>query len=108
MTSGATEGGPLCRRRRRGVECGVRHDRHVGPGLDCPQFKGCHFLGHAPRPNSAANTFSEGEIKLLDVMLKTLLRGGDTGTLTRNPDFPGVVRKVQAMKSSVARRKAGK
>ena len=108
MTAGATEGGPLCRRRSHGVECGVRRDSHVGEGVACPRLKGCSFLGHAPRPNSAANTFAEGEINLLDVILKTLLRGGDAGTLTRSPDFAGVMRKVQAMKSSIERRKAGK
>ncbi len=108
MTRGATVGGAMCRRRHRNRVCAVRRDDHLGDALECPGLNGCRFLGHAPRAHAAANTFSEGEIKLMDTMLKTLLRGGDAATLTRSPDFPGVVRKVQAMKDSVARRKAGK
>lgn len=45
-----------------------------------------------------SNSFSEGEIAVLDFILTTLLRGGSPQMATRNKDFASVCRKVGAMK----------
>jgi hypothetical protein len=46
-----------------------------------------------------SNSFSEGEIQVLDFILTTLLRGGTPAMAVRSKDFASVCRKVQAMKS---------
>ena len=46
-----------------------------------------------------SNSFSEGEIQVLDFILTTLLRGGTPSMAVRSKDFASVCRKVQAMKS---------
>ena len=53
-----------------------------------------------------SNSFSEGEIQVLEFIVQTLLRGGTPTMATRNPAFPSVCRKVQAMKKKVAEQKA--
>ena len=45
-----------------------------------------------------SNSFSEGEIAILDFILTTLLRGGSAQMATRNKDFAPLCRKVVAMK----------
>ena len=52
-----------------------------------------------------SNSFSEGEIQVLDFILSTLLRGGSPAMATRNKDFASVCRKVVAMKVKVAEKK---
>lgn len=46
-----------------------------------------------------SNSFSEGEIQVLDFILTTLLRGGTPAMAVRSKDFASVCRKVQAMKT---------
>ena len=46
-----------------------------------------------------SNSFSEGEIQVLDFILTTLLRGGSPQMATRNKDFASLCRKVVAMKT---------
>lgn len=53
-----------------------------------------------------SNSFSEDEIQVLEFIVQTLLRGGTPTMATRNPAFPSVCRKVQAMKKKVAEQKA--
>ena len=53
-----------------------------------------------------SNSFSEGEIQVLDFILTTLLRGGTPTMATRNKDFASLCRKVIAMKAKVAEKKA--
>ena len=52
-----------------------------------------------------SNSFSEGEIQVLDFILSTLLRGGSPAMATRNKDFASLCRKVVAMKVKVAEKK---
>lgn len=49
-----------------------------------------------------SNSFSEGEIQVMDFILSTLLRGGSPAMATRNKDFASLCRKVVAMKVRVA------
>lgn len=46
-----------------------------------------------------SNSFSEGEIQVMDFILSTLLRGGTPAMAVRSKDFSSLCRKVQAMKS---------
>lgn len=48
-----------------------------------------------------SNSFSEGEIQVLDFILSTLLRGGSPAMATRNKDFASLCRKVMSMKTRV-------
>lgn len=48
-----------------------------------------------------SNSFSEGEIAVLDYMLKTLLDGHTPAMATRHKDFPSLYRKVYAMKKQL-------
>ncbi len=52
-----------------------------------------------------SNSFSEGEIQMMDFILSTLLRGGSPQMATRNKDFASLCRKVVAMKAKVAEKK---
>ena len=47
------------------------------------------------------NSFSEGEIQLMEFIVQTLLRGGTPSMATRNKDFASLCRKVMAMKAKV-------
>ncbi len=53
-----------------------------------------------------SNSFSEGEIQVLEFILQTLLRGGTPNMATRNKDFASVYRKVMTMKKRVEEKKA--
>ncbi len=53
-----------------------------------------------------SNSFSEGEIQVLEFILQTLLRGGTPTMATRNSDFASVYRKVMTMKKRVEEKKA--
>lgn len=48
-----------------------------------------------------SNSFSDGEIAVMDFILTTLLRGGSAQMATRNKDFASLCRKVIAMKQKV-------
>lgn len=48
-----------------------------------------------------SNSFSEGEIQVLEFILQTLLRGGTPSMATRNKDFASLYRKVISMKKRV-------
>ena len=52
-----------------------------------------------------SNSFSEGEIQVLDFILSTLLRGGSPAMATRNKDFASLCRKVVSMKTRVEEKK---
>jgi hypothetical protein len=54
-----------------------------------------------------SNSFSEGEIQVMDFILSTLLRGGSPNMAVRSKDFASLCRKVQAMKTRVGEIKAG-
>jgi hypothetical protein len=54
-----------------------------------------------------SNSFSEGEIQVIDFILSTLLRGGTPNMAVRSKDFSSLCRKVQAMKTRVAEIKSG-
>ncbi|MFW6067733.1 MAG: hypothetical protein ACOC97_05290 [Myxococcota bacterium] len=49
-----------------------------------------------------SNSFSEGEIQILEFILSTLLRGGTPTMATRHKDFASLYRKVLTMKKRVA------
>ncbi len=55
-----------------------------------------------------SNSFSEGEIQVIDFILSTLLRGGTPNMAIRSKDFASLCRKVQAMKVRVQEIKDGK
>jgi hypothetical protein len=70
-------------------------------------------LGSGPEPRSLieewaiiSNSFSEGEIQVLEFILQTLLRGGTPSMATRNKDFAAVYRKVMTMKKRVEEKKS--
>ncbi|MEM6960792.1 MAG: hypothetical protein AAF355_03255 [Myxococcota bacterium] len=48
-----------------------------------------------------SNSFSEGEVKTLEFILQTLLRGGNPSVATRQRDFASVYRKVLKMKERI-------
>jgi hypothetical protein len=48
-----------------------------------------------------SNSFSEGEIQVLDFIVTTLLRGGTPTMATRHKEFASLCRKVMAMKARV-------
>lgn len=54
-----------------------------------------------------SNSFSEGEIQVMDFILTTLLRGGTPNMAVRSKDFASLCRKVQAMKARATELKAG-
>jgi len=45
-----------------------------------------------------SNSFSDGEVQVLDFILTTLLRGGTPSMATRHKDFASLYRKVLTMK----------
>jgi hypothetical protein len=53
-----------------------------------------------------SNSFSEGEIQVLEFIVQTLLRGGTPTMATRHAEFASVTRKVMAMKAKVREQKA--
>lgn len=48
-----------------------------------------------------SNSFSEGEIQVMDFIVQTLLRGGTPSMATRHKEFASLCRKVMAMKGKV-------
>jgi hypothetical protein len=48
-----------------------------------------------------SNSFSEGEIQVLEFIVTTLLRGGTPTMATRHKEFASLCRKVMAMKAKV-------
>jgi hypothetical protein len=48
-----------------------------------------------------SNSFSEGEIQVLEFIIQTLLRGGTPSMATRHKEFASLCRKVMAMKAKV-------
>jgi hypothetical protein len=48
-----------------------------------------------------SNSFSEGEIQVLEFIVQTLLRGGTPTMATRHKEFASLCRKVMAMKNKV-------
>ncbi len=46
-----------------------------------------------------SNSFSEGEIQVLEFIVQTLLRGGTPTMATRHKEFSSLCRKVMAMKA---------
>jgi hypothetical protein len=52
-----------------------------------------------------SNSFSEGEIQVLEFILQTLLRGGTPTMAVRNKDFASLYRKCMTMKKRVHEQK---
>jgi hypothetical protein len=52
-----------------------------------------------------SNSFSEGEIQVLEFIVQTLLRGGTPTMATRHKEFASLCRKVMAMKGKVNEQK---
>ena len=50
-------------------------------------------------PMRISNSFSEGEIQVLEFICQTLLRGGTPTMATRHKEFASLCRKVMAMKT---------
>ena len=48
-----------------------------------------------------SNSFSEGEIQVMEFIVQTLLRGGSPTMATRHKEFASLCRKVMAMKGKV-------
>jgi hypothetical protein len=53
-----------------------------------------------------SNSFSEGEIQVLEFIVQTLLRGGTPTMATRHKEFASLARKVQGMRVRVNEQKA--
>lgn len=51
-----------------------------------------------------SNSFSEGEVHILEFILQSILRGGTPATVTRHKDFPSLYRKVLTMKKRLTDR----
>ena len=45
-----------------------------------------------------SNSFSDGEVQVLEFIFQSLLRGGTPSLATRNKDFASLYRKVVAMR----------
>ncbi len=54
----------------------------------------------------ASQSFSEDEIKTLDTIVSTILRGGDARSLQKTPGLANLARKAQSMKATVEKAKA--
>ena len=52
-----------------------------------------------------SNSFSEGEIQVMEFIVQTLLRGGTPTMATRHKEFASLCRKIMAMKSKVHEQK---
>jgi len=48
-----------------------------------------------------SNSFSEGEVQVLEFIVQTLLRGGTPTMATRHKEFASLCRKVMAMRDKV-------
>lgn len=48
-----------------------------------------------------SNSFSEGEIQVMEFIVQTLLRGGSPTMATRHKEFASLCRKVMAMRNKV-------
>jgi hypothetical protein len=55
-----------------------------------------------------SNSFSEGEVQILEFILQTLLRGGSPTMAARHKDFASLYRKVLSMKARVEKEKTKK
>ena len=53
-----------------------------------------------------SNSFSEGEIQIMEFILQTLLRGGTPTMAARHKDFASLYRKVMSMKQRMENPKA--
>ena len=53
-----------------------------------------------------SNSFSEGEVQVLEFILQTLLRGGTPTMAVRHRDFASLYRKVMTMKKRMVVRPA--
>jgi len=53
-----------------------------------------------------SNSFSEGEIQVMEFIVQTLLRGGSPTMATRHKEFASLCRKVMAMRNKVNEQKA--
>ena len=53
-----------------------------------------------------SNSFSEGEVQVLEFILQTLLRGGTPSMATRHKDCASLYRKVLTMKKRIADKEA--
>jgi len=53
-----------------------------------------------------SNSFSEGEIQVLEFIVQTLLRGGTPTMATRHKEFASLCRKVMGMKTRVHEQKS--
>lgn len=54
-----------------------------------------------------SNSFSEGEVQLLEFIFQTLLRGGSPTMAARHKEFASVYRKVIAMKQRLEKAPRG-
>ncbi|MGB0679098.1 MAG: hypothetical protein ACPGUV_05510 [Polyangiales bacterium] len=54
-----------------------------------------------------SNSFSEGEVQIMEFVLQTLLRGGSPVMASRHKDFPSLYRKVLSMKKRMHQREQG-
>jgi hypothetical protein len=55
-----------------------------------------------------SNSFSEGEIQVLEFILQTLLRGGTPTMAARHKEFASLYRKVISMKTRLEKQKNAK
>jgi len=55
-----------------------------------------------------SNSFSDGEIQVLEFIVQTLLRGGTPTMAVRHKEFASLCRKVMAMKAKVHERPQAK
>lgn len=55
-----------------------------------------------------SNSFSEGEVQVMEFILSTLLRGGTPTMATRHKEFASLYRKVLSMKTRIEGKKTDK
>lgn len=65
--------------------------------------KGEETAGESPLRIS--NSFSPGEIQIMEFIVTTLLRGGTVHMVTRHKEWPSLCRKVAAMKQKLEEKK---
>ena len=85
------------------ARCKSRRSVHTGPDLDCPGDSGRVFQSATPRGTAS---FSEGEVELLDKLVRGALHGRSMEAAARHPEMPGLRAKVNGLSAQVARRHA--
>lgn len=85
------------------ARCKSRRSVHIGDDLNCPGDPRRTFQYATPR---GMVSFSEGEVDLLDKLVRGALHGRSMDAAARHPEMHGLRAKVNGLSAQVARRHA--